>query len=193
MYNDPDNPCALKCKAKGSGLVMELAPKVLDGTRCYTESLDMCISGVCQVIETITRIFMFGHLHHFGVPRQQSEKIKKCDSDPFLLRESEKCIRVQSHKGALCWIKSNQRFCVTNRNCETKFFCCLSFSPSFLQIVGCDHELGSTAKEDNCGVCNGDGSSCRLVRGHYKSQHASGKSKESLLGRFFSLSQDEFF
>ncbi|XP_075968419.1 ADAMTS-like protein 1 [Anarhichas minor] len=96
VYNDPDNPCALKCKAKGSGLVMELAPKVLDGTRCYSESLDMCISGVCQ-------------------------------------------------------------------------------------IVGCDHELGSTAKEDNCGVCNGDGSSCRLVRGHYKSQHASGKTEDTVV------------
>lgn len=56
-----------------------------------------------------------------------------------------------------------------------------------LQIVGCDHELGSTAKEDNCGVCNGDGSSCRLVRGHYKSQHASGKSKESLFRQFYLL------
>ncbi|XP_057193723.1 ADAMTS-like protein 1 isoform X2 [Triplophysa rosa] len=85
--NDPENPCALKCRAKATGQVVELAPKVLDGTRCYTESLDMCISGACQ-------------------------------------------------------------------------------------IVGCDHELGSTAKEDNCGVCNGDGSTCRLVRGHYKSQHA---------------------
>lgn len=48
---------------------------------------------------------------------------------------------------------------------------------SALQIVGCDLELGSTAKEDNCGVCNGDGSSCRLVRGHYKSQHSAGKSE----------------
>lgn len=49
VYNDPENPCALRCRAKASGLVLELAPKVLDGTRCYTESLDMCISGVCQV------------------------------------------------------------------------------------------------------------------------------------------------
>ncbi|KAI5104217.1 ADAMTS-like protein 3, partial [Silurus meridionalis] len=94
--NDPENPCALKCKAKDTDLVVELAPKVLDGTRCYTESLDMCISGACQ-------------------------------------------------------------------------------------IVGCDHELGSTAKEDNCGVCNGDGSSCRLVRGHYKSQHASGKTEDTVI------------
>ncbi|XP_062850198.1 ADAMTS-like protein 1 [Trichomycterus rosablanca] len=94
--NDPENPCALKCKAKSIDLVVELAPKVLDGTRCYTESLDMCISGACQ-------------------------------------------------------------------------------------IVGCDHELGSTAKEDNCGVCNGDSSSCRLVRGHYKSQQASGKTEDTVI------------
>ncbi|XP_053558618.1 ADAMTS-like protein 1 [Bombina bombina] len=85
VHNDPENPCSLKCQAKGTSLVVELAPKVLDGTRCYTESLDMCISGLCQ-------------------------------------------------------------------------------------IVGCDHQLGSTAKEDNCGVCNGEGSTCRLVRGQYKSQ-----------------------
>ncbi|CAL8327506.1 unnamed protein product [Lota lota] len=94
--NDPVNPCALKCRAQGSGLLVELAPKVLDGTRCYTESLDMCISGACQ-------------------------------------------------------------------------------------IVGCDHELGSAAKEDNCGVCNGDGSSCRLVRGQYKSQHSSGKTEDTVV------------
>ncbi|XP_062305266.1 ADAMTS-like protein 1 isoform X3 [Osmerus eperlanus] len=94
--NDPDNPCALKCRAKASGQVVELAPKVLDGTRCYTESLDMCISGACQ-------------------------------------------------------------------------------------IVGCDHQLGSTVKEDSCGVCNGDSSSCRLVRGHYKSQHSSGKTEDQVI------------
>lgn len=58
VYNDPDNPCALKCKAKSSGLVVELAPKVLDGTRCYTESLDMCISGVCQVGERFSALIL---------------------------------------------------------------------------------------------------------------------------------------
>uniref|UniRef100_A0A663N699 ADAMTS/ADAMTS-like cysteine-rich domain-containing protein n=1 Tax=Athene cunicularia TaxID=194338 RepID=A0A663N699_ATHCN len=91
VSNDPDNPCSLKCQARGAALVVELAPKVLDGTRCYTESLDMCISGLCQ-------------------------------------------------------------------------------------IVGCDRQLGSTVKEDNCGVCNGDGSTCRMVRGQYKSQLSANKS-----------------
>ncbi|XP_069482074.1 ADAMTS-like protein 1 [Ambystoma mexicanum] len=96
VYNDPENPCSLKCQAKGTSLVLELAPKVLDGTRCYTESLDMCISGLCQ-------------------------------------------------------------------------------------IVGCDHQLGSTVKEDNCGVCNGEGSTCRLVRGQYKSQLSTSKPDDTVV------------
>lgn len=49
------------------------------------------------------------------------------------------------------------------------------------QIVGCDHQLGSAVKEDNCGVCNGDGSTCRLVRGQYKSQLSASKCKLFLL------------
>uniref|UniRef100_A0A4W3HN12 ADAMTS like 1 n=1 Tax=Callorhinchus milii TaxID=7868 RepID=A0A4W3HN12_CALMI len=95
VYDHPDKPCALKCQAKGTTLVVELAPKVLDGTRCYTETLHMCISGNCRV-------------------------------------------------------------------------------------VGCDHQLGSSAKEDNCGVCSGDGSTCRLVRGQYKSQVSANKCKHYL-------------
>ncbi|ELK18318.1 ADAMTS-like protein 3 [Pteropus alecto] len=49
-HNDPTAPCALKCQARGQNVVVELAPKVLDGTRCNTDSLDMCISGICQHI-----------------------------------------------------------------------------------------------------------------------------------------------
>ncbi|XP_065150333.1 ADAMTS-like protein 3 isoform X1 [Paramisgurnus dabryanus] len=77
---DPVSPCALRCQARGRNLVVELAPKVLDGTRCKADSLDICINGVCKE-------------------------------------------------------------------------------------VGCDRQLGSNAKEDNCGVCAGNGSTCRLVRG----------------------------
>ncbi|XP_031702131.1 ADAMTS-like protein 1 isoform X1 [Anarrhichthys ocellatus] len=77
---DPSAPCALRCQTKGRSLTVELAPKVLDGTRCRADAFDMCISGVCQE-------------------------------------------------------------------------------------VGCDRQLASGAREDNCGVCGGDGSTCRLVRG----------------------------
>ncbi|KAM4676372.1 ADAMTS-like protein 3 [Discoglossus pictus] len=96
VYNDATAPCALKCKAVGKNFVVELAPKVLDGTRCNTESPDMCISGICQA-------------------------------------------------------------------------------------VGCDRQLGSNAKEDNCGVCAGDGSTCRLVRGQSKSHVSAEKREETII------------
>ncbi|KAM9312600.1 ADAMTS-like protein 3 [Gastrophryne carolinensis] len=96
VYNDAIAPCALRCQAVGKNLVVELAPKVLDGTRCNTHSPDMCISGLCQA-------------------------------------------------------------------------------------VGCDRQLGSNAKEDNCGVCAGDGSTCRLVRGQSKSHLSSEKREETVI------------
>nr|XP_045000947.1 ADAMTS-like protein 3 isoform X1 [Jaculus jaculus] len=95
-YNDPAAPCALKCHARGQNVVVELAPKVLDGTRCNADSLDMCISGICQA-------------------------------------------------------------------------------------VGCDRQLGSKAKEDNCGVCAGDGSTCRLVRGQAKSHVSPDQREENVI------------
>ncbi|XP_045438414.1 ADAMTS-like protein 3, partial [Pipistrellus kuhlii] len=90
--DDAAAPCALRCRARGQALVAELAPKVLDGTRCRRGALDMCISGACQA-------------------------------------------------------------------------------------VGCDRQLGSRAKEDNCGVCGGNGSTCRLVRGQTK-LHVSPEKRE---------------
>ncbi|XP_030045487.1 ADAMTS-like protein 3 isoform X1 [Microcaecilia unicolor] len=96
VYNDPVAPCALKCQALGKNFVVELAPKVLDGTRCNTDSPDMCISGICQA-------------------------------------------------------------------------------------VGCDRQLGSSAKEDNCGICAGDGSTCRLVRGQSKSHVSPEKREETVI------------
>nr|XP_032803418.1 ADAMTS-like protein 1 isoform X1 [Petromyzon marinus] len=94
---DPGRPCALTCAARGSPLlIVELAPKVLDGTRCRPGSLDMCISGVCQ-------------------------------------------------------------------------------------HVGCDHQLGSQAKDDNCGVCGGNGTTCRLVRGQTRPQLSSSDKPEETI------------
>ncbi|XP_054858272.1 ADAMTS-like protein 3 [Eublepharis macularius] len=96
VYGDSSSPCALKCQALGKPLVVELAPKVLDGTRCNAKSLDMCISGICQA-------------------------------------------------------------------------------------VGCDRQLGSQTKEDNCGICAGDGSTCRLVRGQVKVHLSSEKREETVI------------
>lgn len=45
----------------------------------------------------------------------------------------------------------------------------------FLQVVGCDHVLGSSAVEDACGVCKGDNSSCRMYKGQYTKQHTTNR------------------
>ena len=45
------SPCALTCRAVNSSgpLVVQLAARVHDGTRCKPGSLDMCVDGTCQV------------------------------------------------------------------------------------------------------------------------------------------------
>ncbi|XP_058636642.1 A disintegrin and metalloproteinase with thrombospondin motifs 17 isoform X1 [Onychostoma macrolepis] len=46
------------------------------------------------------------------------------------------------------------------------------------QKIGCDGIIGSSAKEDRCGVCNGDGKSCRIVKGDFN--HSKGMVPHSL-------------
>ncbi|ESP00679.1 hypothetical protein LOTGIDRAFT_157969 [Lottia gigantea] len=46
-YIDRKNSCILYCIAKGTRTVAKLSPKVLDGTRCRGDTLDMCINGKC--------------------------------------------------------------------------------------------------------------------------------------------------
>ena len=39
-----------------------------------------------------------------------------------------------------------------------------------LQVVGCDWMIESTAREDQCGVCHGDGTTCTTVTQHFDTQ-----------------------
>lgn len=45
----------------------------------------------------------------------------------------------------------------------------------FLQHVGCDGKMNSSAKEDECGVCNGDGSQCKTVNGRFQKKFTTSK------------------
>lgn len=38
------------------------------------------------------------------------------------------------------------------------------------QPIGCDMMVGSTAENDQCGVCKGDNSTCRIIQGEYTEQ-----------------------
>lgn len=48
-----------------------------------------------------------------------------------------------------------------------------------LQKIGCDSIIGSSAKEDRCGICNGDGKSCRIVKGDFNHSKGMGESEEN--------------
>lgn len=51
----------------------------------------------------------------------------------------------------------------------------------FVQRVGCDYIVGSTASKDQCGVCMGDNSTCNVFEGHFKEQPRR-NSKKYLIG-----------
>ncbi|GAB1292199.1 A disintegrin-like and metallopeptidase (reprolysin type) with thrombospondin type 1 motif, 17 [Apodemus speciosus] len=42
------------------------------------------------------------------------------------------------------------------------------------QKIGCDGIIGSEAKEDRCGVCSGDGRTCRVVKGDFSHSRGTG-------------------
>jgi len=39
-----------------------------------------------------------------------------------------------------------------------------------VKVVGCDWMIESTAREDQCGVCHGDGTTCTTVTQHFDTQ-----------------------
>ncbi|CAK9305140.1 unnamed protein product [Gordionus sp. m RMFG-2023] len=44
------NPCSLTCQAKGHEFVVVFSSKVLDGSRCTNDTLDVCINGKCRLV-----------------------------------------------------------------------------------------------------------------------------------------------
>uniref|UniRef100_A0A4W4FX91 ADAM metallopeptidase with thrombospondin type 1 motif, 17 n=1 Tax=Electrophorus electricus TaxID=8005 RepID=A0A4W4FX91_ELEEL len=47
------------------------------------------------------------------------------------------------------------------------------------QTIGCDGIIGSSAKEDRCGICNGDGRSCKIVKGDFNHTRGMGEYVEA--------------
>ncbi|XP_031748801.1 A disintegrin and metalloproteinase with thrombospondin motifs 19 isoform X1 [Xenopus tropicalis] len=84
-----EKPCALFCSALGKDQPILVAEKVLDGTPCGQNGLDICSNGRCQK-------------------------------------------------------------------------------------VGCDGILGSLSREDHCGVCNGNGKSCKVIKGDFNHTKGAG-------------------
>lgn len=50
-----------------------------------------------------------------------------------------------------------------------------------MQKVGCDWVVDSDAKEDDCGICQGDGSTCDTIKGVYNKQSESQGYREMIV------------
>lgn len=49
------------------------------------------------------------------------------------------------------------------------------WSSHLFQNIGCDYEIDSYAVEDRCGVCHGDGSTCRTVKKTFEESEGLGE------------------
>ncbi|XP_068083512.1 protein madd-4 [Anabrus simplex] len=77
-HHEESEPCALTCRGRPRWetpsedseealIVVQLAPKVQDGTRCRPGSLDMCINGKCQRVGCDLRIGSYKKVDSCGV------------------------------------------------------------------------------------------------------------------------------
>ena len=49
-YLNPTEPCALWCQTDDDlGLRVKFSNQVIDGTRCHSQTLNVCIRGGCKV------------------------------------------------------------------------------------------------------------------------------------------------
>ena len=58
---------------------------------------------------------------------------------------------------------------------KSSFLCLSVLLCSVLKNVGCDKVLHSSAKEDKCGVCRGDGSACETVKSTFDQRTGIGR------------------
>ncbi len=63
---------------------------------------------------------------------------------------------------------------------DYQMFKCV-YSICGLQKVGCDWGIDSSAKEDRCGVCHGDGSTCKTVTDKFDEKQGSGMASNGWL------------
>ncbi|XP_037830831.1 A disintegrin and metalloproteinase with thrombospondin motifs 3 isoform X3 [Kryptolebias marmoratus] len=96
--------------------------------------------------------FEFQNSRHHWLPYEHPDANKRC----HLYCKSKETADVAYmkqlvHDGTRCSYKDAYSICVRGE--------CVK--------VGCDREIGSTKAEDKCGVCGGDNSHCRTVKGSF--------------------------
>ncbi|XP_053321343.1 A disintegrin and metalloproteinase with thrombospondin motifs 2-like isoform X2 [Spea bombifrons] len=96
--------------------------------------------------------FEYQNTKHHWLPYEHPDEKERC----HLYCQSKEIgdvvyMKRVAHDGTLCSYKDSHSICVRGE--------CLK--------VGCDKVIGSTKKEDKCGVCDGDNSHCKIVKGTF--------------------------
>ena len=76
------------------------------------------------------------------------------------------------HVGCDYVINSNDHVLFQHVGCD---YVINSKNMVFFQHVGCDYVINSNAKEDHCGVCRGDGTTCETIKDQYNETQGLGK------------------
>ncbi|XP_034072574.1 LOW QUALITY PROTEIN: A disintegrin and metalloproteinase with thrombospondin motifs 3 [Gymnodraco acuticeps] len=105
-----------------------------------------------QAVQLRNSHFEFQNAKHHWLPYEHPDTNKRC----HLYCQSKEIsdvayMKLLVHDGTRCSYKDAYSICVRGE--------CVN--------VGCDREIGSTKVEDRCGVCGGDNSHCRTVKGSF--------------------------
>lgn len=131
--------CKLFCRVAGTMAYYQLKDRVIDGTPCGPDTYDICVQGLCRVhLAVVFCSWVFS-----DVSKSESVFAKT----PTFLWTMLANVSVFKPSTWICHIS----FCL--------------FLP--LQQAGCDHVLNSKARNDKCGVCGGDNSSCKTLAGTF--------------------------
>uniref|UniRef100_A0A8C1JR13 ADAM metallopeptidase with thrombospondin type 1 motif, 3 n=1 Tax=Cyprinus carpio TaxID=7962 RepID=A0A8C1JR13_CYPCA len=111
--------------------------------------------------------FEYQNTRHHWLPYEHSDANKRCHLYCQSKETDEVAYMKQLvHDGTRCSYKDPYSICVRGE--------CVK--------VGCDREIGSSKVEDKCGVCGGDNSHCRTVKGTFtRVPKKAGKTRGALL------------
>lgn len=150
---------------------------VHDGTRCsYKDAYSICVRGECVV-----RIHFRPYIRNIALCSILGGTWLSFSYLPFELKwahvdtEQTSGWGSSAEQSALISEAPLTHLCPADpdRSIKNPSYGCIKANPtslccfSCLQKVGCDREIGSTKVEDKCGVCGGDNSHCRTVKGSF--------------------------
>ncbi|MBN3302578.1 ATS2 metalloproteinase, partial [Amia calva] len=133
------------------------------GRTCYgpTHEIQLCNTEECadlfddfreQQCKQWDPIFEYQNSKHNWLPYEHPEPKDRCRLH-CQSKDTRDVVYMKRmvHDGTRCSYKDPYSICVRGD--------CVK--------VGCDYVIGSTQQEDKCGICGGDNSSCKIVKGNF--------------------------